>query len=106
MLFVELWEGEFCFDLNAIIYGDTQRNKSMESLFKGFKVVGLVFNAPHSANVERFISHVCVFFLLVEKGVRDYALVVDRQRPKFLLLVTRKDSKSVIINDLGRVNIL
>ena len=62
--------------------------------------------ARYSVFVKLLVSHCRISFLLVEKGVWDYTLVVDGKRPQFLLLLTRIYSKGIIIDNLGRPYVL
>ena len=73
----------------------------MEGLVKGFEVVPLVIIARYSIIVELLVSHSPISFLLVEKSVWDYTLVVDRERPQLLLLFASINSIGIIINDPG-----
>ena len=77
----------------------------MERFVEGLKKVQLVVVLRYPVLVEQLLSHGRVNFLLVEKCVWDDALVVDSHRPQLLLLLTREDSKGVIINDLWGANV-
>ena len=57
--------------------------------------------ARYSVLVKLPVSHCRISFLLVEKSVWDYALVVDGKRPQLLLLLTRIYSKGIVIDNLG-----
>ena len=76
----------------------------MIGLVKGLKVVQLMIIARYSITIKQSVVHSRIRFLLVEKGVWDYALIVHSQRPQLSLLFTRINGKGIIVNNPGRLD--